>query len=137
MFSTTQLSIRVILLALSLPVVASNVHASDEHLSYEAAEKAVAVLIQSVGPVYECDISVVSLRTAPPEVEDLGNYFVVLEALGQGCDEAHKVLAYRGKGEGLMFFLEKPIRDRTTIPEQERKHQNFDLIHEIDPPNDT
>ena len=137
MLSTTNITIRVVLLALWLSVVVAHVHASEGSLSYQSAQIAVAELVQSVGPAYECDISIVSIRTAPPEFEKLANYFVVFEALGQRCDEAHKVLAYRGESEGLLFFLETSSQDRATIPEQEMNGPNLDLIHEIDPPNDT
>ncbi len=137
MLSTTNFTFQVVLLALWLSVVVAHVHASEDSLSYQSAQIAVAELIKSVGPAYECDISIVSLRTAPPEFEELANYFVVFEASGQCCDEAHKVLAYRGKSKGLLFFLETSSQDRATIPEQEMKAPNLDLIHEIDPQNDT
>ena len=137
MFSTSRLIVWVILPTLCLSVVASKVRTSDEKLSYESAQTAVADLIQSVGPAYECSFSIVSLRTTPPKAQLLGNFIVVLESSGLRCAEAHKVLAYRGESKGLVFFFEKPNRDRSTYPKQEGQHQNLDLIHEIDPPDDT
>jgi len=103
---------------------------SDNRLSSEEASQAVSELVDSVGPAFDCDISVISIRETPASSREISYYYVSFEATGVRCNEAHEVLSYRGKSKGLWFLRSKKPKRKDELP----KEPNLDLIHEIDPP---
>ena len=102
---------------------------SDITLSSEEASQAVSELVASVGPAFDCEISVISIRQTSVSSSEISSFYVSFEATGVRCDEAHEVLSYRGKFKGLLFLRSKKPNRKDEFP----KEPNLDLIHEIDP----
>ena len=103
---------------------------SDQILTHAEANQAVSELVDAIGPAFDCRIAVKAIRNADSTSQENRYYYVSFEATGERCDEAHKVLSYRGKSKGLWFL-------RSQKPEREddlAKEPNLDLIHEVDPP---
>jgi len=105
-------------------------NSADSKLSPDEANTAVSELVDSVGPAFDCTIFINTIKESSSAFQEIGHYFVSYEASGARCDEAHKVLTYRGGFKGLVFFRSKP----PTRGEDPCRESNLDLIHEIDPP---
>ncbi len=103
---------------------------SDSQLSREEAGQAVAELVEYLGPLFECDISVISIEESSLEHPEIVLYHVTYDAAGDLCDEAHEALSHRGQSRGLLFVKPKDPTNANERPSE----PNQDLIHETDPP---
>ena len=100
-------------------------NSTDNKLSPEEAKGAVSELVDSIGPAFDCTIVVNTIKESSTEFQEIGHYFVSYEASGARCDDAHKVLVYRGGFKGLAFFRSMP----PTRGEDPCREPNLDLIH--------
>ncbi len=118
---------KILLVALCLPTLAS----ADPTDVDEETASAINELISIIMPAYDCvvaEYSVSGLRLADENWQR-----VIVKSSGKRCDEALRMLNYRGKSKGWVFWSVNVTDSHGQPVPRLDDERNQDLIHEIDP----